>query len=666
MDLARLPDDLHKKCVNTLRFLAIDGVEKAKSGHPGLPMGCAEMAFVLWSRFHKFDPADPTWINRDRFVLSAGHGSMLLYSLLHTFGFDLPMDELKQFRQWGSKTPGHPENTLTRGIEVTTGPLGQGFAHGVGLALAAKHLGARFNTPDHELVDARVWGIVSDGDLMEGISAEAASIAGHLKLDNLVYLYDSNRITIDGSTDIAFTESVNDRFLAYGWHVQQVNGHDGREIAAALEVARDVDRPALIICHTTIGYGSPNKAGSPKAHGSPLGTEEMAKTRGNLGWPQETFLFPDDVRPVFAARADEGRKAHAEWNALYAGWRGANPVKAREWDRLFAGAPADLEAQLIEAAGAPGFATRVIGGKVINKAAELVPGLLGGSADLDESTNTFLKGGGVVQAGDYAGRNIHWGIREHAMCAAANGLSLFGGLQGFTATFLVFSDYARPAIRLAAIQHAPTVFVFTHDSVFLGEDGPTHQPIEHISSLRLIPNLHVWRPADPREVALAWASGLRRHDGPTLLSLTRQKLGALTGRMPKVPTTAAEAAAYIAHEPEGKLDAVLIATGSETALTIDAAKILETQGKRVRVVSMPCVELFLARPRAARDELLPGGVPTGAVESGRTGLWHQFTGRDGLVIGIDTFGHSAPAEVIAEHLGFTTPKIVEAVKAWLG
>ena len=665
MDLAQLPDDLHGLCVNTLRFLAIDAVEKAKSGHPGLPMGAAEMAFTLWSRFHLFDPADPTWINRDRFVLSAGHGSMLLYGLLYMYGYDLSLDDLKQFRQWGSRTPGHPENVLTPGIEVTTGPLGQGFAHGVGLALASKHLAARFNTPEHALVTSRVWGIVSDGDLMEGISAEAASLAGHLKLDNLVYLYDSNRITIDGSTDLTFTENVKDRFAAYDWYVDEVNGLDSKAVAAALERASRAGRPALILCHTTIGYGSPNKAGTPKAHGSPLGPDETEKTRENLGWPEQTFYVPEAVRPAFAQRVQENQKAHAEWSALYAAWRVANPDKAREWDRLFALPPDDLEQQLVSAAGEPGLATRAIGGKVINKVAELVPGLMGGSADLDESTNTFLKASTIARPGEYGGRNVHFGIREHAMVAAMNGLSMFGGLRGFTATFLVFSDYARPSIRLAALEHAPSVFVFTHDSVFLGEDGPTHQPIEQLWALRLIPNLEVWRPADPREVALAWAGAMRRKHGPTLIVLTRQKLEALPGHMPHVPQNADDAAAYIAHEPDGRPDAILIATGSETAITIEAAKMLASDGKRIRVVSMPSVNRFLERSDADREKLLPHGVPTGAVEAGVTAGWRQFTGRDGLVIGIDTFGHSAPAPVIAQHLGFTPVKIAERVKAWL-
>ncbi len=665
MDLARLPDDLHALCVNTLRFLAIDAVEQARSGHPGLPMGAAEMAFTLWSRFHVFDPADPAWVNRDRFVLSAGHGSMLLYGLLHLYGYDLKLEELGRFRQWGSRTPGHPENVLTPGVEVTTGPLGQGFAHGVGLALAAKHLAARFNTPEHPLITSRVWGIVSDGDLMEGVSAEAASLAGHLQLDNLVYLYDSNHITIDGSTEIAFTENVKGRFLAYGWHVDEVDGLDSNEVAAALDTASKADRPALVVCRTTIGFGSPNKAGTPSAHGSPLGPDEAKKTREALGWPEETFFVPAPVRSVFARRVEENQRAHAEWTALFQSWRAANPDKAAEWDRLFAPLPDDLETQLISAAGEPGAATRAIGGKVINRVAEVVPGLVGGSADLDESTYTHLKAYETIQPGSYSGRNVHFGIREHAMVASMNGLSLFDGLRGFTATFLVFSDYARPSIRLAALEHAPTILVFTHDSVFLGEDGPTHQPIEHFWALRLIPNLEVWRPADPRETALAWAAALRRRSGPTLLILTRQKLGQLTGTMPTLPANADEAAAYLAHEPDGRPDAVLIATGSETAITVEAAKALADEGRRVRVVSMPCVSRFLARPASEREKLLPRGVPTGAVETGSTMGWRQFTGPDGLVIGIDDFGHSAPAGVIAERLGFTPAQIAQRVREWL-
>jgi transketolase len=665
LDAHSLPEPLATSCVDALRFLAVDAIEKAKSGHPGLPLGAAEFAFATWQQELRFDPDAPGWINRDRFVLSAGHGSTLLYGLLHLYGFDLPLAELQRFRQWGSKTPGHPENTLTSGVEVTTGPLGQGFAHGVGLALASKHLGARFNTPEHCIVDARVFGLVSDGDLMEGVAAEAASLAGHLRLDNLVYLYDSNRITIDGSTDIAFTESVADRFQSYGWKVLHVDGHDGKAVRTALFDARGSDRPVLVICDTTIGFGAPTKAGTSKVHGSPLGAEEAAKTREARGWTHGAFEVPDDVRAVFRTRSDEGRRRHAAWRGTFAAWRTANPAKAAEWDELFGPLPVDLEAQLVAAAGESGAATRALGGKVINRAAELVPGLLGGSADLDESTSTFLKGLGVAHAGHFAGRNIHWGIREHAMAAAANGLSLFGGLRAFCATFLVFSDYARPSIRLAALQHAPTVFVFTHDSVFLGEDGPTHQPIEQLASLRLIPNLEVWRPADARETALAWAGALRRTDGPSLLSLTRQKLAPLSGRAAQVPSNADEAAAYVVHEPEGALDAVLIATGSEVPLAIEAARKLESDGRRVRVVSMPCVERFVRRKADAQYRLLPRGVPVATLEAGRTELWRRFAGLDGLCLGIDSFGHSAPAEVIAEKLGFTPGDVAARVSDWL-
>jgi transketolase len=664
MDFARLPDDLRRTCVNALRFLAIDGVEKAKSGHPGLPMGAADMAFVLWTRFLKFDPSDPAWINRDRFVFSPGHGSMLLYSLLHLTGYDLPLEELKNFRQWGSRTPGHPEHGHTKGVEVTTGPLGQGFAHAVGLALASRHLAARFNTPEHTVVDARVWGICSDGDLMEGLSAEAASLAGHLKLSNIVFLYDSNRITIDGSTDLSFTEDVGARFEAYGWHVQHVDGHDHEAVAAALAAARDQgEKPALVVARTVIGQGAPTKAGTSKVHGSPLGPDEMARTRAALGWTCAPFETPAEARQVFLARGEDGRAAHAAWKRTFAAWRAKNPEKAAEWDRLMSGElPADVDARLVAAAGAGGVATRAIGGKVINEAGKIFSGLLGGSADLDESTVTKLNDSPVIHAGAYGGRNIHWGIREHAMAAAVNGLTLFGGLRGYGATFLVFSDYMRPSIRLAALMNCPSIFVFTHDSVFLGEDGPTHQPVEHLAALRLMPNVQVWRPADARETGLAWAAALEHRSGPTVIVLTRQKLGIPTGSHAQVPATPDEAAAYVAHEPDGGPEAVLIATGSELAPAVEAAKL---SGRRVRVVSMPCVERFLARDRVARKSLIPQGIPVAAVEAGRTDLWRRFTGDDGLVIGIDTFGHSAPAEVLADKLGLTAPKIADALARWL-
>ncbi len=666
MDLAHLPEDLRRKCVNTIKFLAVDAVQKANSGHPGLPMGDADMTFSLWTRFLRFNPQDPHWIDRDRFILSAGHGSMLLYSLLHLFDFGLKIDDLKQFRQWGSKTPGHPEFGMTPGVETTTGPLGQGFANAVGFAIAQKHLAARLNTPDFSPITGRIWGICSDGDMMEGVASEAASIAGHLALGNLNFLYDSNGITIDGSTNITFTEDVGRRFESYGWHVQHVDGENHVEVERALEAAKaETTRPSFIVCRTIIGYGSPGRQGTAKAHGQALGLDEVKKTREALGWPQApTFLVPDDVKPVFQARIEQNKAEYDAWQAGYAAWRKNNPEKAALADRLFQQPlPANLESELITAAGPDGIATRSSGGKVLNRAAQLVPSILGGSADLDESTMTELKGESSIQPGEYAGRNIHWGIREHAMGAAVNGLYLFGGTRPFSATFLQFSDYMRPPIRLAGLMKIPSIFVFTHDSVFLGEDGPTHQPIEHIPSLRLIPNLDVWRPATTREVALAWAGALRRKDGPSLLALTRQKLVDPKGTNAQVPQTADEAAAYIAHEPDGGPKAVVIATGSELAITVQAAQ--SAPELKIRVVSMPCVERFLRRSRAEQDRLLPAGTKIGSVEASRTNGWREFTGRDGLTIGIDHFGESAPGEVIAEHLGFTAPKIAERLREWL-
>jgi transketolase len=666
MDLANLPDDLRRKAVNTIRFLSIDAVEKAKSGHPGLPMGDADMAFSLWTRFLRFNPQDPHWIGRDRFVLSAGHGSMLLYSLLHLFEYGLGIEDLKQFRQWGSRTPGHPEYGLTPGVEVTTGPLGQGFANAVGMAIAQKHLAAVLNTSDFSPITGHIWGICSDGDMMEGISSEAASLAGHLQLGNLKFLYDSNRITIDGSTGITFTEDTGKRFEAYGWHVLHVDGENHVEVERALEAARaETTRPSFIVCRTVIGFGSPNRAGTPKAHGQALGPEEALKTREALGWPKEpAFLVPDDVRPVFRARIEENKREYDAWQQGYAAWRKAHPEKATLLDELFEQPiPENLETELITAAGPDGVATRTSGGKVLNRAAKLIPSIIGGSADLDESTMTELKGEGSIQHGEYVGRNIHWGIREHAMGAAVNGLCLFGGTRPFSATFLTFSDYMRPSMRLAALMKIPSVFVFTHDSVFLGEDGPTHQSIEHVPSLRLIPNMQVWRPGNSREVALAWAGALRRTDGPSTIILTRQKLPEVKGRNATVPENADQAAAYVAHEPEGQPRAVVIATGSELWVTMQAAQLVPELG--IRVVSMPCAERFLARPKDQQDRLLPPDLPTGAVEAGRTDGWLRFTGRNGLAIGIDRFGESSPAEVIAEHLGFTAPKIAERFKQWL-
>lgn len=651
--------DLTRLAINTIKFLSIDAIEKAHSGHPGLPMGAADYAFILWSRYLKFDPTDPTWPDRDRFVLSAGHGSMLLYSLLHLSGYDLSLDELKNFRQWGSKTPGHPESHLTPGVEATTGPLGQGFGNGVGMAIAAKMAEARFPG----LFSHRIWGIVSDGDVMEGISHEAASIAGHLKLGNLKYIYDDNRITLDGKLDESMSEDVGKRFEAYGWRTLHIDGHDHAQIEQALDAAAaETERPFLILARTHIGNGAPNKHDTHKVHGEPLGPDETKATKQALGWPLDRrFYVPDEVRALWDQRKQELQAAHAAWRAHEQKWLAAHPQEAETYRAMKEKrVPADLARQLAAAAPTKTDATRGLAGAVLQKAAALVPSLVGGDADLGGSTKTPLKESTKVEAGQFGGRNLRFGIREHAMGAIANGFAYYGMYIPFTATFLTFSDYMRPAVRLAALSRLQVVHVFTHDSVFLGEDGPTHQAVEHVSALRLIPNVHVWRPADAVECAAAWAAALERRDGPTELVLSRQKVAEPP---PGTRVDDALRGGYVLLREEGDVpDVVFLATGSEVGVAVEAARELAKGGTRVRVVSLPCLETFAAQDENWRDSVIPSVGLRVSLEAGRTDLWKAWVGPEGMTLGVDDFGHSAPYEVIAQHLGLTGPQVAARVR----
>lgn len=661
--MSRTSPELLTATANTIRGLAMDAVQKANSGHPGMPMGMADAATVLWLEYLRFVPEDPHWAGRDRFVLSAGHGSMLLYALLHLAGFELSLEDIKNFRQLHSPTPGHPEFGETPGVETTTGPLGQGFGNGVGMALAARMEAARFGC---DALENRVFGIVSDGDLMEGVAYEAASLAGHLGLSNLVYLYDDNRITIDGSTDLTFTEDVAQRFAGLGWHTDVADGHDAASLRSALDQAvAENARPSLIICRTHIAKGSPNKVDTSASHGAPLGADEIALTKQALGIPDTEFWVPDEVRAAFAARAETNRGARAEWIGQVDSWRNANPETADEHTRFAKReVPDDLLTQLIAAAGHDTAATRGISGKVVQKAAELVPSLVGGSADLEGSTLTRIKTSEAVSRSDYAQRNVHFGIREHGMGAILNGLALHGGYLPQGSTFLVFSDYMRPSIRLAALMRQPVAFVFTHDSIMLGEDGPTHQPIEHVSSLRLIPNVHVFRPADGPEVAAAWTWALSRRDGPVVMALTRQKVPPITRTTPPAEADLMRGG-HIAHEPASAPSAVVIATGAEVHVAMEAATVLAERGVHTRVVSMPCLELFLAQDQTYHDAVLGTDIPRFAVEMGRPEVWCQLTGKVEHVLGLTSFGASAPAGDLAEHFGFTSSAIADRLASLL-
>ena len=661
--------NLDELSINTIRMLAVDGVQAANSGHPGLPMGAAAMAYVLWMRHLKHNPANPKWHDRDRFVLSAGHGSMLIYSLLHLTGYDLPLEELKKFRQWGSKTAGHPEYGLTPGLETTTGPLGQGFATGVGMAIAARHLGAVFNTADHTIVSHYIYGIVSDGDLEEGVSAEAASLAGHLKLGEIIYLYDDNNISIEGDTDIAFTEDVGARFAAYDWHVQQVDGFDLDGIDLALRNARLVtDLPSLIVARTTIGYGSPNRAGSAKSHGEPLGADEVILTKQNLGWPLEpTFYIPDEALHNFRRSLENGAQAEQEWNERFESYAAAHPEQAAQFTAQMAGElPDGWDADLpVWAADPKGIATRKASEKALNAIAKRVPALMGGSADLAGSTNTLIAGAESFQAQTPKGRNMHWGVREHAMVAAVNGMAVHGGLIPYGATFLVFSDYCRGAIRLAALMEAHTIQVFTHDSIGLGEDGPTHQPIEHLAALRAIPQFTVVRPCDANETTEAWREAVQHH-GPIMLVLSRQNLPTLD-RTKYGAASGLRRGGYVLADSDGLPDVILIATGSEVQHAVAAYEQMTGEGLKVRVVSMPSTNLFDGQDQEYRDAVLPPTVRKRlAIEAAHPMTWYKYVGLDGDVIGIEKFGASAPADVVFKEYGFTAENVVARAKALLG
>ncbi|MEP6870619.1 MAG: transketolase [Anaerolineaceae bacterium] len=662
--LATETTELDQLCINTIRTLAIDSVQKANSGHAGAPMGAAPMAYALWSRFLKHNPANPAWADRDRFILSAGHASLLLYSLLALTGYELQLAELEQFRQWSSRTPGHPESLETPGVEITTGPLGAGFSMGVGMALAERHLGAQFNKPGHTIVDHYTYGICSDGDLMEGVASEAASLAGTWGLGKLIYLYDDNGITIEGETSLAFTEDVGKRFEAYGWHVTPVDGNDMADVLAGLERARkEQRRPSLIMAKTTIGYGSPHKAGTAEAHSNPLGEEEVRLTKLALDWPSDSsFFVPEEALAEFRKAGPRGKQAEADWLVRLAAYTDAYPVEAALLQRVQAGElPEQWQLSVPSFSSADGaMATRAASGKVLNAIAATLSELVGGSADLAPSNNTHLNGYGDIGANEASGRNIHFGVREHAMGNIVSGMAMHGGLIPYSGTFLVFSDYMRPAIRLAAIMKAHAVFVFTHDSIGVGEDGPTHQPIEHLSSLRAMPGLCVIRPADANETAAAWKLAIEGA-GPTALILTRQNLPTMDDAQTIEAGT--RRGAYILADAEGTPDVVLLATGSEVEVALGARTLLAAEGIQARVVSMPCWEIFDAQPEDYRRGVIPPAVRARvSVEAGVSHGWHRYTGDYGEQVSIEHFGASAPAPILFEKFGFTPQNVVTKAK----
>jgi transketolase len=655
--------DLQTRAINTIRFLSADAVQKANSGHPGLPMGAAAMAYALWTRHLRFNPRNPNWFGRDRFILSGGHGSMLLYSLLYLTGYDLSLEEIKNFRQWESATPGHPEYGMTPGVEVTTGPLGQGFANGVGMALAATHLAARFNRPGYNVIDHYIYAIVTDGDLMEGVASEAASLAGHLRLGRLIYLYDDNRISIEGKTDLAFTEDRMKRFEAYGWHVQTVeDGNDVDAVDRAIQAAKADPRPSIIAVRTHIGYGLPTRQDTEKAHGEPAGEEELRGAKQNLNWPLEpSFYIPDDVLEHFRQAVARGEKLEAEWQACIQGYRNAYPELAEDLERRLAGKLPEGWDQGLPTfpVDEKGVATRNASGKVLNALADRLPELMGGSADLAPSNKTFINSSESFQADTPQGRNIHFGVREHAMGAIVNGMAVHGGVIPYGGTFLVFSDYMRAAIRLSALSSYPSIWVFTHDSIGLGEDGPTHQPIEHLAALRAIPNLVTLRPADANEVVEAWKVAIARRSGPTALALSRQNIPVINREI-YAPASELQRGAYVlADLGERKPELILMATGSEVALIVEAGERLAAEGINVRLISFPSWELFSAQDQEYQDQVLPPELTRRiAVEAGVSMGWERWVGPQGRVISLQRFGASAPYKVIYQKLGITVENII--------
>lgn len=653
-----------KHMANIIRGLSADGVEKAGSGHPGMPLGCAEIGSVLYFDVLRHSPENPKWPNRDRFVLSAGHASMLLYSLLHLSGYDLSLDDLRNFRQLHAKTAGHPEYGHADGIETTTGPLGQGFANAVGMAIAEQMLAARFNRPGYPVVDYYTYVLCGDGCMMEGITSEASSYAGHLKLGKLIVIYDSNGITIEGSTELAFTESVKDRYLAYGWHVQEIDGHDIDQIKRTLVLAKqETERPSLIVAKTNIGHGAPNKAGTAAVHGAPLGKEEILAMKRAIGLPETEFYVSETADQMRQEVISRGSALVADWNRLFNEWREKYPDLAEEWDQAFGcKLPEDLTSRMPAFQPGDKLATRAASGKTVNALAKEVPYLIGGSADLAPSNNTHMDGFGNIKAGDFTGRNFNFGIREHAMGAIMNGISLTGGFRIFGGTFLVFSDYLRPAIRLAAMMKQPVIYVFTHDSIYVGEDGPTHQPIEQTESLRLIPNLWVFRPADAEETVHAWIAALKRLDGPSALVLTRQALPVL----PKHDSANMDKGGYIHYAEKKDLDLTIVAAGSEVSLAVDAAKLLEQEGFGVRVVSILCREEFMAQDPAYRDQVIPPTKPVLAVEVGVGSGWYSICpGARIRVFSLDQFGRSGKANEVGAYFGFTPDNLVKEAKQLL-
>lgn len=657
-------DDL---AANAIKFLAADGVEKAKSGHPGLPMGAADYSYVLWAKFLRYNPKDPAWPNRDRFVLSGGHGSMLLYSLLHIAGYDLPMEELKNFRQWGSLTPGHPEFEIARGIETTTGPLGQGISNAVGMAMASKRLAATFNKPDYKIIDHMIYVVLGDGDMMEGISHESCSLAGHLGLGNIVAIYDDNHISIEGDTALAYSDDVQKRFEAYGWHVQKIDGHNKKAAADAIAAAKAVtDKPSLIIARTHIANGCPNKHDTASAHGEPLGADELKAAKELAGWPSDkSFYVPDEVYGVFKAHADKVKVEYDAWKTMFADYCSKFPESKDLWNKMMnTEVPADIADKILAKLDCvKPMATRASSGAAIQEAAALVPALWGGSADLAPSNKTAVKNGGDFSKDNPLGRNIHFGVREHGMGSLMNGMSVYGGVIPYGATFLVFADYMRPTIRLASLMKRQVIYVFTHDSFFVGEDGPTHEPIEHVGSLRIMPGVTVIRPADTAETACAWAAALQKKDGPTCLILTRQNLTPVNDDPAKAKQLAK--GAYIVRDSD-KVNVLFIATGSEVALAISAYEALAAKGIGARVVSMPSMELFEAQDKAYKDSIIPKDVKKRIViEAASPFGWDKYAGDEGMIIGMNRFGASAPYKVLAEKFGFTPDAVIAKTLEYL-